>query len=80
MLAATADDADGKDQDKGTPFASRTRRLLRLIGSPQSPGILAPFTAPRGRGRTAAHRLIPIAPTRAQKLHPADEPSDIPAS
>jgi hypothetical protein len=79
MLDATADGADEKDQGKGTPFASRTRRLQRLIGSPQLPGILAPFTAPRGPGRTAAHRLIPIAPARAEKLHPADEPSDAPA-
>jgi hypothetical protein len=80
LLDATADGADEKDEDRGTPFNSRIRRLTRLIGTPKSPGILAPFTAPRGPGRTAAHRLIPISPTRADKLHPENEPSDAPAS
>jgi hypothetical protein len=80
MLDATPDGADDKDEEKGIPFNSRFRRLQRLIGSSQAPGILAPFTAPRGPGRTAAHRLIPISPTRAEKLHPTHEPSDAPAS
>jgi hypothetical protein len=80
MLDRTADGADGKDGERGTPFASRIRRLQRLIGSSQAPGILAPFTAPRTGGRTAPHRLIPISPIRAEKLHPAHEPSDAPAS
>jgi hypothetical protein len=61
MLDATADDADTKDEEKGTPYASRIRRLNRLIGDAKSPGILAPFTAPRTGGRTSPHRLMPIA-------------------
>jgi hypothetical protein len=61
MLDATADDAATKDEEKGTPFNSRIRRLQRLIGTAASPGILAPFTAPRTGGRTSPHRLIPIA-------------------
>jgi hypothetical protein len=80
MLDATADGGDAKDEEQGTPLNSRIRRLNRLIGNAQSPGILAPFTAPRTGGRTARHRLIPIAPTRAEKLYPGDEPSDAPAS
>ena len=60
MLDATADDADTKDEEKGTPYASRIRRLNRLIGDAKSPGILAPFTASRTGGRTSPHRLIPI--------------------
>jgi hypothetical protein len=62
MLDATADGADAKDEEKGTPLTSRIRRLNRLIGDAKSPGILAPFTAPRTGGRTSPHRLIPIAP------------------
>ena len=62
MLDATADDADSTDEEKGTPLASRIRRLNRLIGDAKSPGVLAPFTAPRTRGRTSPHRLIPIVP------------------
>jgi hypothetical protein len=61
LLDATADDADRKDEEKGTPLASRIRRLNRLIGDTKSPGILAPFTAPRTGGRTSPHRLMPIA-------------------
>jgi hypothetical protein len=79
MLDATADGADEKDEEEGTPYNSRVRRLTRLIGTPKSPGILAPFTVPRTGGRTSPHRLIPISPTRAGKLHPADKPSDTPA-
>jgi hypothetical protein len=60
MLDATADDADTKDEEKGTPFNSRIRRLQRLIGTATSPGILAPFTAPRTGGKTSPHRLMPI--------------------
>ena len=60
MLDATADGADAKDEDKGTPLASRIRRLNRLIGDAKSPGILAPFTAPRTVGKTSPHRLMPI--------------------
>jgi hypothetical protein len=80
LLDATADGADVKDEERGTPHQSRIRRLTRLIGTPKSPGILAPFTAPRTGGRTAPHRLIPISPTRAEKLLPENEPSDAPAS
>ena len=61
MLDATADGADEKDEEKGTPFNSRIRRLQRLIGTATSPGILAPFTAPRTGGKTSPHRLMPIA-------------------
>ena len=60
MLDATEDGADEKEEEKGTPFNSRIRRLQRLIGSATSPNILAPFTAPRTRGRTSAYRLMPI--------------------
>jgi AAA domain len=60
MLDPTADDADTKDEEKGTPYASRIRRLNRLIGDAKSPGVLAPFTAPRTGGRTSPHRLMPI--------------------
>ena len=63
MLDATADGADEKDEEKGTPLASRIRRLNRLIGDTKSPGVLAPFTAPRTGGKTSPHRLMPIAPT-----------------
>jgi hypothetical protein len=80
LLDETADGADAKDEEKGTPYNSRIRRLTRLIGTPKSPGILHPFTAPRTGGRTSPHRLIPISPTRAEKLLPANEPSDAPAS
>ena len=80
MLDATADGAEAKDEEKGTPFASRIRRLNRLIGDTKSPGILAPFTAPRAGGRTSPHRLIPIATTaREEKLRAEYEPSDAPA-
>ena len=61
MLDATADGADEKDEEKGTPYNSRIRRLNRLIGDGKSPGVLAPFTAPRTGGRTTPHRLMPIA-------------------
>jgi hypothetical protein len=61
LLDATADGADEKDEEKGSPFNSRIRRLNRLIGDAKSPGILAPFTAPRTGGRTSPHRLMPIA-------------------
>jgi len=60
MLDATENGADAKDEEKGTPFNFRIRRLTRLIGTPTAPGILAPFTAPRKGGRTAPHRLMPI--------------------
>jgi hypothetical protein len=81
MLDPTADDADTKDEAKGTPFASRIRRLQRLIGSTTSPGILAPFTAQRTGGRTSPHRLIPIAPSTLEDgLRIENEPSDAPAS
>ena len=81
MLDATADDADAKDDEKGTPLASRIRRLNRLIGDTKSPGVLAPFTAPRTGGRTSPHRLIPIAPSTVEdELRTEDEPSDAPAS
>jgi hypothetical protein len=81
MLDATADGADGKDEDKGTPFASRIRRLTRLIGDARSPGILAPFTAPRTGGKTSPHRLTPIAPAAGEEEPCAEyEPSDSPAS
>jgi hypothetical protein len=80
LLDATADGADVKDEERGTPLQSRIRRLTRLIGTPKSPGILHPFTAPRTGGRTLPHRLIPISPIRAEKLHPENEPSDAPAS
>lgn len=81
MLDATEDGADIKDEEKGTPLASRIRRLTRLIGTAQSPGILAPFTAPRTGGKTSPHRLMPIG-TAAGEAHPLteDEPSDAPAS
>src|SRR5262249_43313761 len=78
MLDATADDADTKDEEKGTPFNSRIRRLTRVMGTAKPPGTPAPFTPPRTGGRTSPHRLIPIAPTRAEKLHPGDGPSDPP--
>jgi hypothetical protein len=78
LLDETADGADAKDEEKGTPYNSRIRRLTRLIGQPKSPGILHPFTAPRTGGRTSPHRLIPISPIRAEKLLPANEPSDTP--
>ena len=81
MLDATADGAEAKDEEKGTPFASRIRRLNRLIGDTKSPGILAPFTAPRAGGRTSPHRLIPIPPPRLEdELRAEDEPSAAPAS
>jgi hypothetical protein len=81
MLDPTGDDADAKDEEKGTPLASRIRRLNRLIGDAKSPGILAPFTAPRTGGRTSPHRLIPIAPsTLEEELRIENEPSDAPAS
>jgi hypothetical protein len=80
MLEATADGADAKDEDKGTPYASRIRRLNRLIGDAKSPGILAPFTAPRTGGKTSPHRLMPIAPTARRKSFAQNEPSDAPAS
>jgi AAA domain len=81
MLDATADGADEKDEEKGTPLNSRIRRLNRLIGTPTSPGILAPFTAPRTGGRTSPHRLIPIPPpTMEEGLDTENEPSDAPAS
>jgi hypothetical protein len=60
MLDATADGADAKDAEKGTPLTSRIKRLQRLIGSATSPGVLAPFTAPRTPGKTSAYRLMPI--------------------
>jgi hypothetical protein len=60
MLDPTVDDADAKDENKGTPFMSRIRRLQRLIGTATLPGILAPFTAPRTPGKTSPHRLMPI--------------------
>jgi hypothetical protein len=79
MLEATADGADEKDEEKGTPLASRIRRLNRLIGDARSPGVLAPFTAPRAGGRTSPHRLIPIAPpTSEEELRVENEPSDAP--
>ena len=81
MLEATADGADEKDEEKGTPLASRIKRLQRLIGSATSPGILAPFTAPRTRGKTEAYRLMPIAPAAVGDILRAEnEPSDAPAS
>jgi hypothetical protein len=81
MLDATADGADAKDEEKGTPFASRIRRLNRLIGDAKAPGILAPFAAPRAGGRTSPHRLIPIEPPRLEdELRTGIEPSDAPAS
>lgn len=81
MLGATKDDADLKDDEKGTPFASRIRRLGKLIGTPKAPGILAPFTALRTGGRTSPHRLIPIPPrTEEDQLSAEVEPSDAPAS
>jgi hypothetical protein len=81
MLQATEDGADAKDEEKGTPFASRIRRLTRLIGTPQAPGILAPFTAPRTGGKTSPHRLMPVAPSTLEHELPAEnEPSDAPAS
>ena len=80
MLDATMDGADAKDEEKGTPFNSRIRRLQRLIGTGTSPGILAPFTAPRAAGRTSPHRLIPIPPPRLEaELRAKNEPSDAPA-
>jgi hypothetical protein len=80
MLEATADGADEKDEEKGTPFNSRIRRLQRLIGTGTSPGILAPFTAPRAAGRTSPHRLIPIPPPRLEEeVRAENEPSDAPA-
>ena len=69
MLDPTEDDADTKDEEKGTPFNSRIRRLQRLIGTAKSPGILDPFTAPRTGGRTSPHRLMPI--TAAAEEDPA---------
>jgi hypothetical protein len=69
MLDATADGADEKDEERGTPFNSRIRRLQRLIGNATSPGILAPFTAPRTGGKTTPHRLMPI--TTPTKEDPA---------
>ena len=81
MLEATADGADAKDEERGTPVASRTRRLQRLIGTATSPGILAPFTARRTGGRTSPHRLMPISPAvGGDALHTKHEPSDAPAS
>jgi hypothetical protein len=80
MLDPTADDADAKDEEKGTPLASRIRRLNRLIGDARSPGVLAPFTAPRAVGKTSPYRLIPISSERAERLRAHCEPSDAPAS
>jgi hypothetical protein len=80
MLAEAKDDADLKDEEKGTPFASRIRRLGKLIGTPKAPGILAPFTAPRTGGRTSPHRLMPIAPLTKVEFPAETEPSDVPAS
>jgi len=82
LLSKGKDEADLKDEQKGTPFASRIRRLTRLIGTAKAPGILAPFAAARTGGRTSPHRLIPIAPLSAEDELPAedDEPSDAPAS
>jgi hypothetical protein len=69
MLEATADGADEKDEEKGTPFNSRIRRLQRLIGTATSPGVLAPFTAPRTPGKkTSPHRLMPIVPAAEGEL------------
>jgi hypothetical protein len=81
MLDPTADDADAKDEEKGTPFSSRIRRLNRLIGVSKSPGILQPFTAPRVGGKTSPHRLIPITPPPSleDQLPSENEPSDAPA-
>lgn len=80
MLAETKDEADLKDEEKGTPFASRIRRLGKLIGTPKAPGILAPFTAPRTGGRTSPHRLIPITPlTEVNEFQAEIEPCDAPA-
>jgi hypothetical protein len=70
LLDETADGADAKDEEKGTPYNSRIRRLTRLIGMPKSPGILHPFTAPRASGRTSPHRLIPISPARGGETPP----------
>ena len=69
MLDATADDADAKDEEKGTPYASRIRRLQRMIGNPNAPGILAPFTAQRTGKRTEPYRLMPI--TTVAEAHAA---------
>jgi hypothetical protein len=81
MLDPTEDGADAKDEEKGTPLESRIRRLTRLIGNEKSPGILAPFTAPRTGGRTARHRLLPIGnPAGEDRLPIENEPSDTPAS
>ena len=81
MLAATNDGADEKDEHKGAPFASRIRRLQRLIGDAKSPGILAPFTAPRTGGKTSPHRLMPIVPAAVEAGLPTEnQPSDAPAS
>jgi hypothetical protein len=81
MLDPTADGADEKDEEKGTPLASRIRRLNRLIGDTKSPGILAPFTAPRAGGRTSPHRLLPIAASTLEDELPVEnEPSAAPAS
>jgi hypothetical protein len=64
LLAPANEDADLKDEERGTPFNSRIRRLTKLIGTPNAPGILAPFTAPRTGGRTSPHRLIPLGAMR----------------
>jgi hypothetical protein len=80
MLDATADGADDKDEERGTPLASRIRRLTRLIGDAKAPGILAPFTAPRTGGRTSPHRLMPMATATGEKVRAECEPSDTPAS
>jgi len=80
MLDATADGADEKDEEKGTPLASRIRRLNRLIGDAKSPGILAPFTAPRTGGKISPHRLMPILLAAAEDaLSGENQPSDAPA-
>jgi hypothetical protein len=79
-LDPTAGGADEKDEEKGTPFASRIRRLNRLIGNVKSPGVLAPFTAPRTGGKTSPHRLIPITPPPSkEELRAENRPSDAPA-